>query len=79
MAKSDWIAEWKKWILNAHPSPVGRQNGGTPADHRRELLAMASLLEMQRGNDEPEPDFLDRVEAANDRRIADICAPETVQ
>ena len=40
---------------------------------------MASLLEMQRGNDEPEPDFLDRVEAANDRRIADICAPETVQ
>lgn len=77
--RSDWISEWKKWILNAHPSRLVQQRRESQANRKEQLIDMARLLEMHQESEESESDFLSRVEQANEKRIAAMQTLGTLQ
>jgi hypothetical protein len=72
--KADWIAAWKKWILDARPNISAGSTGKNSNNSKSDLMEMAPLLGIDRKDDESEEEFLARVKTANDERIAHLAS-----
>jgi len=68
-ACSNWDDKWKRWIIGADEYQAKQIGLSGQPNPNEQLLELAKLMGIEKQEDETEPDFRDRVNKANDKRI----------
>lgn len=68
---TDWNPRWRLWIQRATEYQQKHNGSSSKPSRKDELLQLGGELGLQRQPDEPEAQYCDRVEKANEQRIKD--------